>query len=307
MALLGGVVSTGAQSFNVASRESGFQAVTRREPFRYGDHSLYVQDQWRALPSLTLNLGLRYEIYTSLELKNGLALEPVIPEGTDPTQAVLNPNGSYNFLGGNAGKENRYYKTDKNNFAPIISVAYTPRNANKWLKPLLGENQLVIRGGYRMSYLNDQMITALRNAAIGNVGLGTTALNAVVNDTSQLNLNVSRDLPVAIAPPNLPTLPRPYSLNNTAAFQNFGTVFAIDPEIQTPRIDEYNFGIQREFGANAIEIGIRHCRAAVGVNDAVSNQHSCVRRRVNRTENAVIDLDLDRRFGVLDQQRGRSG
>src|SRR6266508_2490150 len=256
MALLGGVVGNGVQSFNATSRNSGFQAVTRLEPFRYGNHSLYVQDQWRARPSLTLNLGLRYEIYTSLELTNGLALEPVIPNGTDPKQAVLDPNGSYNFLGGNAGKENRYYKTDKNNFAPIISVAYTPRSANKWLKPLVGENQLVIRGGYRMSYLNDQMITALRNAAIGNVGLGTTAINAInpLTNTSQLNLNVGRDLPVAIPAPNLPTLPRPYSVNNTALFQNFGTVFAIDPEIQTPRVDEYNFGIQREFGANAIEI-----------------------------------------------------
>jgi len=256
MALLGGVVSNGVQSFNATSRDSGFQAVTRLEPFRYGNHSLYVQDQWRARPSLTLNLGLRYEIYTSLELKNGLALEPVIPNGTDPKQAVLNPNGAYNFLGGNAGKENRYYKTDKNNFAPIISVAYTPRTTNKWLKPLLGENQLVIRGGYRMSYLNDQMITALRNAASGNVGLGTTALSAInpLTNTSQLNLNVSRDLPVAIAAPNLPALPLAFSANNTGAFSNFGTVFAIDPEIQTPRVDEYNFGIQREFGANAIEI-----------------------------------------------------
>jgi Carboxypeptidase regulatory-like domain/TonB dependent receptor-like, beta-barrel len=256
MALLGGFASTGTQSFNATSRNSGFQAVTRLEPFRYGNHSLYVQDQWRALPSLTLNLGLRYEIYTSLELTNGLALEPVIPEGTDPKQAVLNPNGAYNFLGGNAGKENRYYKTDKNNFAPVISVAYTPRNANKWLKPLVGENQLVIRGGYRRSYLNDQMITALRNAASGNVGLGTTAISATnpKTGTSQLDFLVARDLPVAIAAPNLPALPLAFSANNTGAFSNFGTVFAIDPEIQTPRVDEYNFGIQREFGANAIEI-----------------------------------------------------
>src|SRR5262245_44396832 len=256
MALLGGVVSNGVQSFNATSRNSGFQAVTRLEPFRYGDHSLYVQDQWRARPSLTLNLGLRYEIYTSLELKNGLALEPVIPNGTDPKQAVLNPNGAYNFLGGNAGKENRYYKTDKNNFAPIISVAYTPRTTNKWLKPLVGENQLVIRGGYRRSYLNDQIITALRNAASNNVGLGTTAISATnpKTGTSQLDFRVARDLPVAIAAPNLPALPLAFSVNNTGAFSNFGTVFAIDPEIQTPRVDEYNFGIQREFGANAIEI-----------------------------------------------------
>jgi len=255
LALLGGIVSQGVQSFNVESRQSGFQPVRRLEPFRYGNHSLYVQDQWRARPSLTLNLGLRYELYTALELANGLALEPVIPDGTDPAQAVLNPNGTYNFLGGNAGKENRYYKTDRNNFAPIISVAYSPRINNKWFKPLLGENQLVIRGGYRMSYLNDQMITSLRNAAIGNVGLGTTAVNAInpVTNTSQLNFRVSRDLPVGINPPGV-IVPRTFTQNNGPGFGNFGTVFAIAPEIQTPRVDEYNFGIQREFGANAIEI-----------------------------------------------------
>src|SRR5262245_27570713 len=254
-ALLGGIVNSGRQSFNVESRESGFKPVMRLEPFRYGNHSLYVQDQWRALPSLTLNVGLRYELYTALELANGLALEPVIPEGTDPMQAVLNPNGTYNFLGGNAGKENRYYKTDRNNFAPIISVAYTPRSSNKWLKPLLGENQFVIRGGYRISYLNDQMITALRNAAIGNVGLGTTSVNAInpLTNTSQLNFRVSRDLPVVINPPAV-IVPRTFAQNNGPSFNSFGTVFAIDPEIQTPRVDEYNFGIQREFGANAIEI-----------------------------------------------------
>jgi hypothetical protein len=300
LSLLGGVVSNGVQSFNATSRDSGFQAVTRLEPFRYGNHSIYVQDQWRARPSLTLNLGLRYEIYTSLELTNGLALEPVIPNGTDPTQAVLNPNGTYNFLGGNAGKENRYYKTDKNNFAPIISVAYTPRNANKWLKPLLGENQLVIRGGYRMSYLNDQMITALRNAASNNVGLGTTAINAInpLTNTSQLNLNVSRDLPVAIAAPNLPNLPLAFSANNTGSFSNFGTVFAIDPEIQTPRVDEYNFGIQREFGANAIEIRYVGSRSnnlwrSIDFNQIDTRDNGFL-ADFNRARNNLISIDAER-------------
>ncbi len=256
LALLGGIVSTGSQAFNVESRERGFQQVPRLEPFRYGNHSLYVQDQWRARPSLTLNLGLRYEIYTALELANGLALEPVIPDGADPVQAVLNPTGTYNFLGGNAGKENRYYKTDKNNFSPIISVAYSPRITNKLFKHLLGENRFVIRGGYRMSYLNDQMITSLRNAAIGNVGLGTTTVSAInpATGTSQLNFRVGRDLPVAINSPGQPIVPRTFVQNNGPGFGNFGTVFAIDPEIQTPRVEEYNFGIQREFGANAIEI-----------------------------------------------------
>src|SRR5262249_61226931 len=45
-----------------------------------------------------------------------------------------------------------------------------------------------------------------------------------------------------------------YAQNNGGGFGNFGFTFAIDPNLQTPRVQEYNFGIQREFGSNAIEI-----------------------------------------------------
>lgn len=255
LALLGGIVGGGAQSFNVENKNSGFRPVTRLQDFRYGNHSLYIQDQWRALPSLTLNLGLRYELYTGLKQNNGLALEAVIPEGTDPVQAILNPNGTYNFIGGNAGSENQFYKTDKNNFAPIISVAWTPTKWGRFGKYLFGDGgKTVLRGGYRQSYLNDQMITALNNAAVGNAGLGTTGVNAINPLTGNTQLNARLNALPAINSPGNPIVPRTFAQNNSAAFGFFGTVFAIDPEIQTPKVAEYNFGIQREFGANAVEI-----------------------------------------------------
>jgi len=255
LALLGGIVGQGAQSFNVQDKTSGFQPIRRIQDFRYGNHSLYIQDQFRALPSLTLNLGLRYELYTGLKQNNGLALEVVIPNGTDPVQAILNPNGTYNFIGGNAGAENRFYKTDKNNFAPIISVAWAPRNWGKFGKYLFGESgATVLRGGYRQSYLNDQMITALNNAAIGNAGLGTTTVNAINPATNNTSLNARLNALPAITSPGNPIVPRTFAQNNGAAFSFFGTAFAIDPSIQTPKVHEYNFGIQREFGANAVEI-----------------------------------------------------
>ena len=255
LALLGGIVAGGAQSFNVENKNSGFRPVTRLQDFRYGNHSLYIQDQWRALPSLTLNLGLRYELYTGLKQNNGLALEAVIPNGTDPVQAILNPNGTYNFIGGNAGSENQFYKTDKNNFAPIISVAWTPTKWGRFGKYLFGDGgKTVLRGGYRQSYLNDQMITALNNAAVGNAGLGTTGVNAINPLTGNTQLNARLNSLPAINSPGNPVVPRTFAQNNSAAFGFFGTVFAIDPEIQTPKVSEYNFGIQREFGANAVEI-----------------------------------------------------
>lgn len=255
LGLLGGLVTGGTQSFNVANKTSGFQPITRLQDFRYGNHSLYIQDQWRALPSLTLNLGLRYELYTGLKQNNGLALEAVIPEGADPVQTILNPIGTYNYIGGNAGVENQFYKTDKNNFAPIISVAWTPKNWGKLGKYVFGEgNKTVLRGGYRQSYLNDQMITSLNNAAVGNAGLGTTAVNALNPQTNNAQLNARLNSLPPIPSPGNPVVPRTFAQNNTAAFGNFGTVFAIDPGIQTPKVQEYNFGIQREFGANAVEI-----------------------------------------------------
>ncbi len=61
---------------------------------------------------------------------------------------------------------------------------------------------------------------------------------------------------------NLPVVPTPvfagdnrtFAQNNDAA-GNFGTVFAVDPNIKTPQVQEYNFGIQREIGFNtALEI-----------------------------------------------------
>ncbi|MEP7342217.1 MAG: TonB-dependent receptor [Acidobacteriota bacterium] len=258
LALLGGIVGAGTQSFNVASPTSGFSPVTRLQDFRYGNHSLYIQDQWRARPTLTFNLGLRYELYTGLKQNNGLALEAVIPDGADPVQAILNPTGTYNYIGGNAGVKNQFYKTDKNNFAPIISVAWAPANLSKFGrfgKYAFGESgKTVLRGGYRMSYLNDQLITSLNNAAVGNAGLGTTAITAINPATGTGALNARLGSLPGITSPGVPVVPRTYIQNSGSAQNFFGTVFAIDPGIQTPKVQEYNVGIQREFGANAIEI-----------------------------------------------------
>ena len=33
-----------------------------------------------------------------------------------------------------------------------------------------------------------------------------------------------------------------------------GQFLRFDPDLQTPRVDEYSFGMQREFGANVLEI-----------------------------------------------------
>lgn len=254
LALLGGIVNGGTASFNVATQNSGFvpnQDVLNK--FAYENFALYLTDQWRARPNLTLNFGLRYDLYTPVRETQGLFLEPAIAPGQDPVQAVLDPNGQFQFIGGNAGGNNKLYKTDKNNFGPSLSFAYTPNFKHSFLGKIFGDGKSVLRGGYSISYVNDDFVVSGAANTIGlNAGLSTTAA-AVVNGTTSLNARAD-SLP-AIATPAFGTFPRPFAAYNTATFSFFNTIFGVDPHLQTPSVQQYNFGFQREIGfQTAIEI-----------------------------------------------------
>lgn len=254
--LLGGVVGSGAIQANVTSRNATAYtpgaALDRN--LAYNTYSLYVGDQWRARPQLTLNFGLRYEYYTPLKTLDGLYLEPVL--GDDAVGSILNPAGTYDFVGRNSGEDGEFVKPDKDNFSPNISFAYTPNFQNKLLGAAFGDGRTVIRGGFRMGYVNDEYIRSIDNAAGQNAGLSSNAsalqtINGVL--TPSLNARFG-SLPAIDPPPFIP-IPRTFAQNNTPGFGNFGTVFAVDPQLQVQRTFEYNFGIQREIGfQTALEV-----------------------------------------------------
>ncbi|MCP9495232.1 MAG: TonB-dependent receptor [Pyrinomonadaceae bacterium MAG19_C2-C3] len=258
LATLGGIVGSAAVSFNQANITSPFGVQPTMQDFKYENYAGYIADQWRVTPRLSLNYGLRYDVFTALRLENGLFLEPAI-NGADPVEAILNPNGRFQFLGGNAGSDRgAFHNTDKNNFSPVVSFAYSPEFKNNFLNSLLpGENRTAIRGGFRISYVQDQVLTTLNNAGVGNVGLGRTIVNAVnASNSTQLNLRAGDPLPTFNAPTALtPETTPTFLANNGPNRNNFGTVFGVDPDLQTTSIMEYNFGIQREIGfQTAIEI-----------------------------------------------------
>lgn len=271
LALLGGIVNSGSSFFNTASQTSGFQPTRLFQPFRYSNHALYVADRWSVSRGLTLSLGLRYELFPALKLASGLALEPTITDADNPIPSLLSTAGTYNFLGGNSGTKNAYYKTDFNNFAPTVGVAYTPHFESGIGKFLLGgEGKTVVRAGYSQVYGNDSIVTSINNSASGNVGIGRTGSNAIGPlGNTLLNDRLSGNL-TTINPPAFITPPRTYLQNNSQAVAgNFGTVFAVDPKLQIPRVDQYSFGVQREFfGNTALEVryvGSRSKNLARGV------------------------------------------
>lgn len=91
------------------------------------NQAYFINDNWRVRPNLTVNLGLRYELY-------GVA------QNTAAFPA---------FCGFNVPFPTRCeVARDKNNFAPRFSFAYTP----KFFKRLFGEDVTVIRGGFAVNY-----------------------------------------------------------------------------------------------------------------------------------------------------------
>ena len=244
LALLGGLVNSASVTFNVTSPTSGFvQGAFPTRHLNFENYSAYVSDTWRTTPHLTLNFGLRYELFSPIREADRLALEPVIPNGSNPVEAILNPNGRYDFVGTNAGGKN-FFNWDKNNFAPVFSFAYAPNFKNRVLGAAFpGEGRTVFRGGYAISYVNDEFVRGADNALSGNQGLtqGVSLTN--------LNLRANQGGPAFATPPF--QVPRDFALNNQLA-GNFGTVFAIDPSLKVPMVQQWNFGIQREIAFQTV-------------------------------------------------------
>jgi hypothetical protein len=250
LALLGGIVTAGSATFNVADKTSGFvKDQTQSRIFNYKAYGFFFTDQWRVTPSLTLNLGLRYDYFTPLKSVNGLVLEPVIKPGQSAVDTVLDPNGTFQFVGGNAGQEGLFYKPDKNNFSPILSFAWSPRMENGFFGKLLGDGKTVIRGAFRMSYVNDELVRAPDNALANNDGLrqGSNIINPITGTTA-LNARVSA-LPAVPVP--VFTANRTFLQNNLAGARQ-AAAFIVNPNIQMPRTSEYSFGVQRDIGWNSV-------------------------------------------------------
>src|SRR2546421_1394836 len=100
-----------------------------RRYFRDGAYSLFVQDDWKLRPNLTVNLGLRWEYFPSLSEKNGLLSNYIF--------------GSQGFVSGSVQKVTKLYNADKKDFGPRVGFAWSPN--------VLGK-KTVFRGGFGILY-----------------------------------------------------------------------------------------------------------------------------------------------------------
>jgi hypothetical protein len=116
--------------------------------FRTNYYAGFVQDDWKARPNLMLNLGLRYEYYSPLTEKEGRLSNLFF--------------GSQGLVNSQVRPVDRLSKPDRNNFAPRIGFAYSPRFRVLGLGSENGDST-VIRGGFGIAY-NRIPVAPLANA-----------------------------------------------------------------------------------------------------------------------------------------------
>jgi hypothetical protein len=221
-----------------AYSESQFDITVKEH---LGRREFFAQDSWKIRPNVTFDYGVRYQYFVPATDRNNVltAFEPelfssaAVPTCADALCGSL-VRGTGNELNGIAvaSSTSPFGKTivpsDKNNFSPRLGLAWSPDYKSGFGRSLFGENgRTVFRVGYGFYY--DQIATFLYED---------------------------------------PTFANP-PFSNTATFSGAGITFlnpaggalgalpirslgGIDPNIVTPEIQQWSFGMQREVWKNAV-------------------------------------------------------
>ncbi|MBV9084626.1 MAG: carboxypeptidase regulatory-like domain-containing protein [Acidobacteriaceae bacterium] len=211
----------------------GIPTTTARSFPNFVDHELrwsydlFITDEFKFSPTLTFDLGMRYELHPSAVNTDGYnsifdigSGKIVVPDGSMSKVSAIFPQ---NYVGietaSQAGLPNSLVRTDKNNFAPRIGVAWRPFG-----------NNTVFRGGFGIFY-------------------------DIVPETS-----ASNSVPFALDQPSYtnPTTPNvilPLVYPSTTAGPSTVTLpTAVNPDIKIPYSMQYNATVEHQQGSTAFRL-----------------------------------------------------
>ncbi len=204
--------------------------------YHRGDYSWFAQDDIRATPKLTLNLGLRYELFTTVKASHNQEANfdfandsLVVPKGQ---QAVLTPTiASYIPIErtGSLG----LISPDLTTFAPRLGLAYQLTN------------KLVLRTGYGIFYGGEE------NGPFSNPSPGFNPPFFVTENFTQpcglpaANPNPNQPNCAVIGPGNVPlsSLAQGFPANSLVD-PNTPTLFSESSTLKTPFTQQWHFGFE---------------------------------------------------------------
>jgi len=210
---------------------------------------VFVQDDWRVSPTVTINMGLRYEY-------NGVISESSNLLGNfSPTLGLVQ-------VGQQIGQP---YHGDHTNFAPRLGVAWDP----------FGNGKTVVRAGGGLMYetLNWESFMAFNNV----YGLGTIPTGGILNGVQGTGT-------ITAGIQNVPNPPTPWDtwgvsqtppfqipkINCEAALGATCSILGVNPNITTPYVTNWTLNVQHAFTNNlSLEVAYvgNHGSNLMGIRD----------------------------------------
>jgi hypothetical protein len=193
---------------------------TPMEPFYHvQEPSVYVQDDWRATSWLTVNLGLRYDVFTPFTEEQ----DRLSNLDLDAPRVLLAGRDGVSRTAG--------VSTDRGNIGPRFGFAATlPRTS-------------VLRGGYGLTYFPSTIASFayMKNTPLFSI------YGPVISDATLLG-----GLPTVFLRDGLPPQPAapPIAPNLLS-----GAFRAVDLDIKATRVHQFNLQFEKEFSGNVATVG----------------------------------------------------
>jgi Carboxypeptidase regulatory-like domain len=263
-----------------------------QQGFRTWEPSGYFQDDWRARPWLTINLGLRYDIFTpytevhgrisNYDPYNGLLVSPALPgvNQSNSTAMVTTPYNDYAPRFGFAAtlKHNMVLRGGfglsffPTNYRSDYYFLNAPFNyaVSCGLQNQVGTNQSCLSAQY------DGPVGEFSTPAVAKYGTATSQTSSTTNTSGTCGAGttgatagcggalMSIGLPIPVLNVSLATNPATYA----------GTgIIGVPINQQESYLEQFNLGLQKQFGANVVNIGyVGELGRHVEVNGAPENQ-----------------------------------
>ncbi|HXF42679.1 MAG TPA: TonB-dependent receptor [Pyrinomonadaceae bacterium] len=143
--------ANGTPIFETLTANPQGKPTANNTSFKTGDLAFFIQDNWKARPNLTLNLGLRWEYFSPITARGNGVLGNI----------QLGPTGG--ISGAKIVTDKQLTDRDLNNFGPQLGFAWSPK---------MFDNKLVIRGGAGIGFdrlPNALLANARRNPPNGSI------------------------------------------------------------------------------------------------------------------------------------------
>jgi hypothetical protein len=192
---------------------------------------VFIQDDWKVKPSLTLNIGLRYGYFGALSTKQNNLSVAQFGAGTNYlTELNLRQGGNL-------------WTPQKGNFGPQVGFNWSPGALN---------GRMVLRGGYGLNF-NQEEIAITSNANFNPPGAGFYDFNS--NDPASINPNIIYGIsssPTSLSgfAPN-PSTKTLYNSNNLPVVGS-ANVTAFPSHLPTAYSQHYSLDIEYDFGRQLI-------------------------------------------------------